>query len=271
MPPRWRGGDDAPMTSMSFSGWRVLVTGASRGIGAATARALLDAGARVALAGRDTEALQAVAAGRTDAHPLAAELTDDDARSALVERAIEALGGLDALVLAAGIADHRPFEALDEAALQRHLAVNLVAPLMLVREALPALRSGRGRVVFVGSTLGDRPAPRTVGYAASKAGLHAATRGLAVELAPAVTVNAVAPGVVDTAMARRLRLDPGEPEPRGVEAEARLAAQLETLRELHPLGRLGRPEEVARAVLYLLGAEWVTGSVLTIDGGLTAG
>lgn len=254
----------------SFDGWRVLVTGASRGIGAACARALLDEGAHVALTARDDGALRAVARDAERAVVLPADLGDDAARDALVGRATEALGGLDGLVLAAGVARHAPFEALSEEALRAQLDLNLVAPLMLLQRALPTLREGRGSVVLIGSTLAERPAPGTTAYAASKAALHAATRQLAAELAPAVRVNAVAPGVVDTAMVRALRLAPGEAKPEGTEHRARVDEQLEGLRRLHPMGRLGRPEDVAAAALHLLGAEWCTGTVLTVDGGLTA-
>lgn len=253
-----------------FDGWKVLVTGASRGIGAACARGLLDEGASVALVGRDVAALSIVAGEGETATTLAADLTDAAARDGVVDQAVEALGGLDGLVLSAGIALHAPFDALDEAALRRQLELNLVVPLMMVQRALPALREGRGSVVLIGSTLADRPAPTTTAYAASKAGLHNATRQLAGELAPAVRVNTVSPGVCDTAMVRALRLPPGEPMPQGAELEARVNAQLDELRQLHPLGRLGRPEEIAAAALHLLGAEWTTGAILTVDGGLTA-
>jgi len=129
---------------------------------------------------------------------------------------------------------------------------------------------GGGAIVQLASTLGLRPAPDTSAYAASKAALIAATRAFALELAPEVRVNAVAPGVVDTEMVRRLRREPDLGAGRGREAEA-VAQQLEGLARLHPLGRLGTPEEVAKAVLFLLDASWVTGTVLTVDGGLTLG
>lgn len=252
-----------------YDGWKVLVTGASRGIGAACARALMQEGARVALVGRDESALASVAEGSERAVALTADLTDPESRDGVVDRAAAALGGLDGLVLAAGVATHAPFEALEETALRDQLELNLVAPLMMVQRALPSLRAGHGSVVMIGSTLADRPAPTTTAYAASKAGLHTATRQLAAELAP-VRVNAVSPGVVDTAMTRALRLGPGEPMPQGPELEERVKGQLDELRSLHPLGRLGTPVEIAEAVLHLLGAEWTTGAILTVDGGLTA-
>ena len=124
--------------------------------------------------------------------------------------------------------------------------------------------------MVLSSTLAMRPAPTTIAYAASKAALIAMVKAAALELAPdGIRVNAVAPGVVETDMTRALRLAPGEPMPLGEEHEARVAAQLDALRRLHPLGRLGTPEEIAEAITFVLDAAWATGSVLTIDGGLT--
>ena len=147
--------------------------------------------------------------------------------------------------------------------------INAFAPVLLVQAAVPRLRESGGSVVLVSSTLAQRPAPHTLGYAMSKAALEVATKVLAAELAPSVRVNAVAPGVVDTAMVRQLRLTPHEPPPPETERADRIEAQLASLRALHPLG-LGLPADVARAVLQLLTARWMTGSVLTLDGGLTA-
>src|SRR5690606_16637015 len=114
-----------------------------------------------------------------------------------------------------------------------------------------------------------RPAPSTVGYAGTKAALEATTRGLAKELsARAIRVNAVAPGVVDTDMVRQPRVAPGTRAPEGAERERLVAEQLEALAYLHPLGRLGTAEEVAELIVQVLDAEWMTGSVVTLDGGL---
>jgi NAD(P)-dependent dehydrogenase (short-subunit alcohol dehydrogenase family) len=125
--------------------------------------------------------------------------------------------------------------------------------------------AGGGAMVVVASTLATHTATGTAAYAASKAALVAAARTFARELAPTVRVNVVAPGVVDTDMVRAPRrpLAPGEVR------EDVVRAELATLRALHPLARLGTPDDVAAAVQYLLEAAWVTGSVLTVDGGLT--
>lgn len=234
---------------------RVLVTGASRGIGRAVALALVARGSAVAACGRDEAALASLVAAAQEAGlssggrvvPIVAELTRADERARLVVDAAAALGGLDALVLAAGIARHAPVGALAEADFDATLSANLVAPVLLAQAALPHLADGAG-VVFVGSNLALRPVSGTLVYAAAKAGLDAAARGLALELAPrGIRVNLVAPGVVDTDMVR--------------------GRDLEALAAVHPLGRIARPGEIAGAVLALLDAPWTTGTTLVVDGG----
>jgi NAD(P)-dependent dehydrogenase (short-subunit alcohol dehydrogenase family) len=251
---------------------RVLVTGASRGIGRAVAERLLNEGREVVLVARDEARLAAVAAAAPER--AAVVVADLAAEPDVVERAAAPFGGLDGLVHAAGVAPHAPLEGIEEAHLDAAHALHVRAPLRMSQALARHLReAGRpGAMVHVASTLGLRPAAGTLVYSATKAALIAMARALALELAAdGIRVNAVAPGVVDTDMVRAPRLAPGEPEPRGEAREARVAAQLEALRALHPLGRLGRPGDVAEAVRYLLDADWVTGSVLTVDGGLTAG
>ena len=148
---------------------------------------------------------------------------------------------------------------MSDAALEEQLRVGLEAPALLTAR-LGSLLSTGGTVIFLSSTLASRPAPARAAYAASKAGLEGLTRALAVELGPrGIRVNGIAPAVVPTAMI----LDglPGDEVGRG--------AALEDLRKLHPLGRLGRVEDIADAVDYLVHADFVTGTVLTVDGGLT--
>jgi len=235
------------------------VTGASRGIGRAVAQRLLDLGASVGLVGRDRTALEAVAAGALDrACVLVADLSEREQRAALVAQAVASLGSIDALVQCAGIARHRAVGAITESDIAEQIEVNLVAPLLLAQDVAVHMRERgiAGSIVNVASTLGIRPAARTTVYAATKAGLIAMTQALAVELAAdGIRVNAVAPGVIDTDMIRG----------------ARDGAELEALRRLHPLGRLGTAEDVAAGVLHLLDATFVTGSVLVVDGGLLAG
>jgi NAD(P)-dependent dehydrogenase (short-subunit alcohol dehydrogenase family) len=252
---------------------RVLLTGASRGIGAAIARALIASGARLAVIGRQRAALEAVVGDTTRHAVLVADLERPDAAAACVDQAAAALGGLDGFVSCAGIVEYAGVSAISTGSIERQLAVNLVAPLLLAQRAAPVMqRSGGGAMLFVASTLGLKPVPLTTVYSASKAALISVARALALELAgSAIRVNAIAPGVVDTDMVRVVRLQPGEAMPDAAEAARRIERQLEELRALHPLGRLGRTEEVAESALYLLRAPFVTGTVLTIDGGISLG
>lgn len=247
---------------------RVLVTGGGSGIGRAVAEALLGRGARVALVGRRRWRLEEVAAPFGErALVLPADLTRPEEVSGLLARAKEGLGGLDGLVCAAGVVHHERPGAIGEASLREQIEVDLVAPLRLGEQALSVLEPGGG-MVFVASNLAHRPIETSAVYSAAKAGLISAMRALALAGASRpVRVNAVSPGIVDTEMVRTLRLEAGEEEPRGEEAEARLRAQLEGLRAQVPLGRLGRPEEIAEAVLHLLGASWITGADWILDGG----
>ena len=251
------------------AGQRVLLTGASRGIGKAIARVLVARGARLAVVGRDRATLAAAVADSGEHALLVADLADPDAAPACVERAVRALGGLDAFVSCAGVVKYASVADTVPEALAQQLTVNFSAPFAMARSAIEPLRAaGGGAMVFVASTLGLAPAPLTAAYSASKAALISACKSLALELAPdGIRVNAVAPGVVDTAMVHVLR--PGGAS--GAEPEAALRAQLEALRRLHPLGRLGRPEDIAESVLYLLSAAFVTGTVLPVDGGLLLG
>jgi NAD(P)-dependent dehydrogenase (short-subunit alcohol dehydrogenase family) len=254
----------------SFAGRRVLVTGASRGIGRAVARALMDRGARVALVARDATALDAARGGASGHVTISADLSDLGAVESVADRAAERLGGLDALVNNAGVVEYTGVGAIDRASLERQLTVNFTAPFLLAQRAAEHIRrAGGGAIVNVASTLALAPAPRTAAYAASKAALVSMTRSFALELAAQrIRVNAVAAGVIDTDMVHVPRTRSGEAVPTGAAREARVASELEALRGAVPAGRLGAPEDVAHAVLYLLTADYVTGAVLTVDGGL---
>jgi NAD(P)-dependent dehydrogenase (short-subunit alcohol dehydrogenase family) len=173
------------------------------------------------------------------------------------------------LVIAHGVAEHGPLETLDEVRLDRHLRVNLRAPLLLLR-AFARHASTPATAVLVTSTLGLRPAPTTTAYAASKAGLEAGAKALALELAPrGIRVCTVAPGLTDTEMLRPLRLAAGEAAPTGEERARREEAQRAELAGLAPIGRLARPEEVASGVAFLFESELALGTTLVLDGGLT--
>ncbi len=249
---------------MRFSGKVALVSGAGSGIGRATARAFLDEGARVVLLGRTLAKLEESAAGfgnRTLA--VVAKHEDPEQARAAVQTTTQAFGRLDILVNCAGTyspgtAGDTPKEFWDES-----LATNLTGPYVLTREALPHLRRERsGVVINVSSTLGLKPIAGSAAYCAAKAGLIQLTRATALEESPnGVRVNAVCPGVVDTPIHRqRIGGDP-----------ACIAAFLEQMARLHPIGRVGRSEEIAGLILFLASdaSSWTTGAIVTIDGGIS--
>lgn len=248
----------------------VLVTGATRGIGRATVDALISAGRDVIASARDEAALEELSRrhpGRVTTIPSDLSVAGEAVR--LVDAALARAMRVDELVYSAGIVRYAHMGEVSESDLRLQLEVNFIAPFLMSQRLGVHMRThGGGAIVHVASTLGLRPAPDTAAYAASKAALISATRSLALELAPAVRVNAVAPGVVDTEMIRVLRsADPGDAQAR----DRAINTQVQTLAALHPLGRLGTTSEVAQAILFLLDASWITGTTLRIDGGLLAG
>ncbi len=255
---------------MTVSEGTVIVTGATRGIGRATVAAILARGGRVVALARDEEALAMLEASEPSRiRVVAADLLEVARVPDAARRAIEAFGAVDGLVNCAGVARYEPIVAARLESIEAQLRVNLVAPLLLSQEVAKHLRGREGAIVNVSSTLSERVAPSTVVYAATKAALNTLTKGLALELAPAgVRVNAVLPGGVDTDMLRAPRMLPGE-SLTAAEIEQRVASQLEALAALHPLGRLGKPEEVAAVIVQVLDQTWQTGSLVTIDGGLS--
>ena len=239
-----------------FAGRVAVVTGSTRGIGRAIAAALAGDGATVVVNGRDEEASAALAGelgnGSTG---VAADVATEEGCERLVRQALDAHGRLDVLVNNAGASFTSPAEEFPSAEWDRMLALNLTGPFLLCRQAFPALRDGGGAIVNVASVAAFTTPPRRAGYVAAKAGLVALTKVLAAEWAPAIRVNAVVPGYIETDLVAEL-LERGAVD-RGV-LEART-----------PTGRLGRPEEVARAVAYLASddAAYVNGATLPVDGG----
>ncbi len=255
---------------MEVSKGNVMVTGATRGIGRATVAAVLERGGRVIGIARDPEALGALERLYPNRfRGVAAHLENVDQLQAVADRAVEAFGELHGLVNCAGIARYEPVGSIRAESIDIQLQVNLVAPLVLSQAVAGHMRPHGGSIVNVSSTLSERVAPFTAVYAASKAALNTLTKSLALELAPhGIRVNAVLPGGVDTDMLRQPRLKPGE-SLAAEELEARIQSQLEALSALHPLGRLGIPTEVAAVIVAALDRQWQTGSLLTIDGGLS--
>jgi NAD(P)-dependent dehydrogenase (short-subunit alcohol dehydrogenase family) len=245
---------------MTFTGKSVIVTGASSGIGRATAEAFARAGADLVLVGRSLEALDEVSracSGQPIRCPV--DVTLPDAPDRIVRSAIDAFGGIDVLVNAAGIIATGTLESTTDEAWDQMMAINLRAPFRLMRAALPHLSARKGAIVNVSSVNGLRSFAGVLAYCASKAGLDHLTRCAALELAPAgVRVNAVNPGVTVTNLHRRSGM-----------AEDQYAAFLERSKTTHPLGRPGRPEEVADLILFLASdrAGWMTGETIPIDGG----
>ncbi|MEM8812891.1 MAG: SDR family oxidoreductase, partial [Pseudomonadota bacterium] len=192
------------MTQGRFAGARVLVTGGSRGIGAAVVMAFRDAGAHVAVGGRSPQSFRHFVDRHGGDRVMAAtgDVGEPDGCRAVVDTAVAGLGGLDVLVNAAGIYWEAPFEAIDTDHWNATLAVNLGAPFFCSQAALPALRQSHGSIVNIASESGLIGFPGAAAYCAAKGGLVNLTRTLALELAPHVRVNAVCPGNVDTDMMR---------------------------------------------------------------------
>jgi 3-oxoacyl-[acyl-carrier protein] reductase len=227
-----------------MEGKRVLVTGAANGIGRATALALADAGARVI--GLD------LAPAQSPVEILRCDLTDEADIIAAVAEAAGRLGGIDVLVNNAGIMREAALPEITAGQIDAHFAVNVRGAILVTREAVKHMGPG-GRIVSIASELAYLGRANASVYCASKAAILGLTRSWARELAPDILVNAVAPGPTDTALL-------------GFE---NLTAEQQQLETAHPLGRIGRPEEIAAAVLFLAspGASFFTGQCLGANGG----
>ena len=249
----------------------VLVTGATSGIGRATALRFARDGAAVFAVGRKATALADVARAAELAGgrcvPFEADVTAAGAPGAIVHAVQDAFGRLDTLVNAAGIIANGTVENTSDQAWDEMLDVNLRAPFRLMRALTPMLiaaasdpaRTPNASVVNVSSVTGLRAFPGVLAYCVSKAGVDQLTRCAALELAPhGVRVNAVNPGVVVTNLHRRSGFD-----------EEKYAAFLERSRTTHPLGRAGNPEEIAELIWFLASdrSGWITGETISIDGG----
>jgi NAD(P)-dependent dehydrogenase (short-subunit alcohol dehydrogenase family) len=240
-----------------------IITGATSGIGLATARRFVAEGAAVLAVGRSQAALDELIAelhsGGGRAVGCLADVTREDAPQRIVAEALRAFEAVDILVSAAGIIGSGSVESTTDKAWDEMLDVNLRAPFRLLRAASPQLSLRRGSVINVSSVTGPRAFPGVLAYCVSKAGLDQLTRCAALELAPkGVRVNAVNPGVVVTELHRRAGY-----------SEQQYEAFLEHSKSTHPLGRTGRAEEVADLILFLASdrSGWITGETIAIDGG----
>jgi NAD(P)-dependent dehydrogenase (short-subunit alcohol dehydrogenase family) len=249
-----------PVT-LDLSGRVAIVTGASSGIGVATARALGAAGAGVVVVGRDAERLRRSADGVREAgarcHEVCADLTADGAPEQIAAAALDAFGRIDILVHSAGLFEPIPFAETPRESLDRQWELNVRAPFLLTQAALPHLRAGSS-VIFVSSIAGHVGFPSSAAYCATKGAVELLARALALELSPlGIRANVIAPGNIRTPMNEELRALPGY--------EERVSADT-------PAGRFGEPEEIAAAVVFFASdaASFVHGASLLVDGGWIA-
>lgn len=242
-------------------GKRVLVTGASSGVGEATARAFAAEGASIALFARRAERLDAIAEELGEnAHGIAVDVSDPDAVATAVAAADEVLGGLDVAINAAGITHEAPLAELTPADWRGMIDINLSGTFYVAREAaLLMLAAGWGSIVNIGSDLGSMGHAGYVHYGAAKAGVIGLTKNMAAELAPTVRVNVVCPGPIDTPMMEAELAHSEDPE----------AARREGMAAV-PMGRFATPAEIVAAIrLFAVEAPFATGAVLAVDGGTT--
>jgi NAD(P)-dependent dehydrogenase (short-subunit alcohol dehydrogenase family) len=239
---------------MRFHDRAVLVTGGGTGIGRAIALMFAAAGAKVAVSGRRSAPLEAVARELgSRGIAVRGDVSQPGESRRIIDEVTTALGGLDVLVNNAGLYPKGPLEKLSDDDLRAAFAVNVVAPMALIRDAIPALRKSGGVVINIGSTVARLAKPNMSAYTSSKLALEQATRALAVELGPlGIRVNCVAPGMTSTEMITHL---PPEVKQQYLDAT--------------PLGRIGEPDDIARVVLAVASDDcaWVTGQIIQCSGG----
>ncbi len=245
---------------MDFSGKKVLVTGATRGIGRATTAAFLKAGATVAVNGRKPERVAALMDDLGGENMVAApgDLSSVEGCKAVAKAALDGLGGLDCLINNAGIYTVARMEDSDEAVWDAMNDINVKGTFFVSQALLPALRASKGAIVNLGSSAGLAGAALTTVYCATKGAVVNLTRAMAQELAPDIRVNCVCPAVIATEMGEQ-----------NLEIYGIDGATMDNLSEWYPLKRIGSAEEVAEGILFLCSpaAAFMTGSMLAMDGG----
>ena len=240
-----------------------VITGASSGIGRASAAAFAREGASVVAVGRNESELNALRDESRDhpgtIRPHLADVTEASQMERLVSETLDQFGSIDVLVNAAGIIKNGTIENTTIDDWDKMMNINLRSVFMLMQKCVPYLEASKGNIVNVSSVTGTRAFPGVLAYCVSKAGIDQLTRCVALELAPKrVRVNAVNPGVVVTNLHKRGGMD-----------EESYEKFLEHAKETHPIGRAGKPEEVAELILFLASdkAGWITGATYEIDGG----
>ncbi len=254
---------------MLFQGKVVVITGGGSGIGEAAAARFLESGAHVVINGRREDVLARTAKRLDQAGDRVRAVAGDIARPATAQRLVETaegeFGGVDILINNAGIFSPKPFLEHSEEDFDAYVAIILKGTFFASQAVVPSMRRrGGGAIVNVGSMWGNQAVGATPSsaYSSAKAAVHALTKNLALELAPNhIRVNAVAPAVVQT------------PVYESFLPAAQVEAVLHSFDAFHPLGRIGQPQDVVSALLFLAGEEasWITGAVLPVDGGVMAG
>lgn len=239
-----------------LEGKRAIVTGAASGIGEAIARAFLDNGASVLGVDLPDQNPGAVLSGFASAHFLEQDITDQNAAKEIVAAAVDAMGGIDILVNNAGVAMGSEVETTSDALWDKIMGVNVGAMFKITREALPHLkRSGKGRIINLGSIMSDMGGPNLFVYGTSKHAVAGMTKSMAVDLGQyGITANYLQPGAIVTALSAPFFEDKGFRQ---------------YWKDKAPIGRLGQPEDVAAAALFLASdeAQFVSGVGLNVDGG----